>query len=104
MKLPNYTQARVPQEKLVEYLLSASHPDGSSKAGFFLRFGFTVNEWYILAKALVRHAAEHEVAAVEASPFGTRYVVEGIIITPDRRNPNVRAVWFIESGEEIPRF
>jgi len=63
-----------------------------------------VNEWRTLADALVRHAAENEVAAVEASPFGTRYIIEGIIITPDHRNPNVRAIWFIESGAEIPRF
>jgi hypothetical protein len=40
----------------------------------------------------------------EASPFGTRYVIEGIISTPDGRAPFIRAVWFIETGEQIPRF
>jgi len=50
------------------------------------------------------HAAESELAAVEDSPFGTRYVIEGRISTPDARNPAIRAVWFIEHGEEVPKF
>jgi hypothetical protein len=41
---------------------------------------------------------------VEATPFGTRYVIEGIISTPDGRVPLIRAVWFIETGEQIARF
>ena len=40
MKLPYAAKARVERKKIVEYLLSFSHPDGSSKAEFFSRFGF----------------------------------------------------------------
>ncbi len=103
MKLPNYERAIVPQKKITEYLLSLTHRDGKSKAKFFLRFGFSVDTWEIRATALLRHAADHELAKIEESPFGTRYVVEGEILAADGRKPFVRSVWFIETGGEIPR-
>jgi hypothetical protein len=104
VKLPNYEKADVPRTKVIGYLLSLNHPDGHSKARFFARFGFSTESWETLAEALLRHAAEHEVTRVEASPFGTRYVIEGILSTPDGRVPLIRTVWFIETGEQIPRF
>ena len=39
MKLPNAQQARVDRSKVVDTLLSDSHPDGMSKSAFFRRFG-----------------------------------------------------------------
>lgn len=103
MKLPNHERALVPREKVVDYLLSRTHRDGRGKAAFFSRFGFTPESWQTLAEALLRHAARYEVAKAEATPFGTRYVVEGELETPDGRAPSVRAVWFVETDEEIPR-
>jgi hypothetical protein len=50
-----------------------------------------------------KHAEVHEVARVEDSPFGKRYVVEGSVVTPDGRNPLVRAVWFVEVGDDRPQ-
>lgn len=104
MRLPNAAQAVVPQQKITGYLLSFSHRDGRDKATFFSRFGFSASDWPALATALRQHAIDHGVSKIEDSPFGTRYVIEGPIITPDKRNPAVRSVWFIETGEEIPRF
>ena len=103
MKLPNYQLAVVPQKKITEYLLSVTHPDGKSKAKFFLRFGFSVDSWEIMADALRCHAANNKLAKIEESPFGTRYVVEGEFSGADGRTPLVRSIWFIEMGEEIPR-
>jgi len=71
MRVPNYEQAVVSERKIVAYLLSVTHRDGRSKAAFFMRFGFTADSWEILANALRRHAADHEVAEVEETPFGT---------------------------------
>jgi len=104
MKLPYLSQAIVPQEKITGYLLSLTHSDGKSKAKFFLAFGFSADNWIIMAKALVTHATEHEVTKIETSPFGKRYVIEGNMLTPDGRQPHVRTVWFIETGELQPRF
>jgi hypothetical protein len=104
MKLPQHERALVPREKIAEYLLSETHADGRHKATFFTHFGFVREFWETLAEALRQHAAAHEVARVEDSPFGTRYVVEGIITTPGGRTPLLRSVWFIRHGEDVPRF
>jgi hypothetical protein len=104
MKLPNYEDAIIPQAKITEYLLSFTHRDGRSKANFFHRFGFSIAEWKTLATALQQHAAENPVTKTEPSRFGTRYVIDGIIRTPDGRTPTIRAVWFVDQGGRAPRF
>jgi hypothetical protein len=103
LKLPNHDQAIVPREKVVNYLLSTSHRDGHSKATFFSIYGFSVAAWQTLADALRLHAADYEVAKIESSPYGTRYVIEGELNAPDGRVPMVRVVWFIDTGGSIPR-
>lgn len=103
MKLPNARQARVERTKVVDYLLSESHSDGRSKAAFFLSFGFDRRRWGVLAEALRTHGAANEVVAIEESNYGTRYLVDGIIETPDGRNPRIRTVWIIDSVNDEPR-
>lgn len=104
MKLPNVGAAGVSEDKITGYLLSPAHRDGRHKAAFFLGFGFTADAWQTLAAALLKHAADHEVARVESTPFGTRYVVEGTMETPFGRTPSIRSVWFLESSQDVPRF
>ncbi len=104
MKLPNYQMAAVPQEKITGYLLSVTHRDGRHKAAFFSSFGFTAGNWQEMAAAMLEHAANHEVTKEEDSPFGKRYVIEGIIKCPDGRTPMVRTVWFIDTAADTPRF
>lgn len=104
MKLPNLETAVVPAAKIEEYLLSQTHPDGRHKEKFFRAFGFSLDDSPALENALRQHVSDHHVAQVEPSRFGTRYVVEGIIVTPDGRSPLIRSVWFIRNEEEIPQF
>ena len=77
MKLSNAQSATVPERKVTHYLLNPAHPAGGSKAGFFLRFGFTVADWQRLAEALLQHARENDVIETEPTPHGIRYVVDG---------------------------
>ena len=104
MKLPNYENAIVSEAKITGYLLSIKHRDGRSKAEFFAQLGFMADAWEKFAKALLQHAAENEVAKVEDSPFGKRYIVEGKLFGSGGKTAVVRSVWFIETGEHIPRF
>ena len=104
MRLPNLEAAAVPEGKVTGYLLSTMHRDGRHKAAFFLGFGFTTGGWQTLAAALLNHAADHELAKVEDTPFATRYVVEGTMKTPDGSTPRIRPVWFLESNQDTPRF
>ena len=104
MKLPNAKTAVVSEEKITGYLLSKTHRDGRHKATFFLGYGFTPDAWRTLAASLLKHAADHEVARIEHTHFGDRYVVEGTIATPSGRTPRIRSVWFLETGQAVPRF
>jgi len=104
VKLPSVPEARVEVRKLTGYLLDPAHPSGRHKAAWLSAFGFTRTRWEDLRAALLVHAKEHEVATVEPSPFGTRYVVEGPLETPDGRKPIARTIWFVEAGDETPRF
>ena len=103
MTLPHLERAAVPPEKLTEYLLSDKHPDGSPKAEFYRLHGFGLANWRDLAQALLNHAAEHGIVKEEGTPFGVRYVIEGPLNAADGRRPNLRAIWFIDTGADTPR-
>jgi len=103
MKLPNLARAEVSEEKVVDYLLNPSHPDGASKAKFFAALGFERDDWRTLAEALKRVAAENEVAKNSASPYGEKFIVDGQIESPCGKTPVVRTVWIIDAGADAAR-
>ena len=104
MKLPNAEKAGIPPEKITDYLLSSTHRAGRGKAKYFSNFGFRRDAWETLRTALLNHAVDNEVSKSEESFFGKRYIIEGPLKTPDGRKPTIRTVWFVEKGEDIPRF
>jgi hypothetical protein len=104
MKLPNLERAFVRPEKITRYLLSEDHPVGRHKARFFLGFRFSLSSWQRLETALLQHASQYEVAQVETTPFSVSYAIDGPLLTPDRRNPQVKTVWFMETGQNAPYF
>jgi len=103
MKLPLVNEAEVPRAKIVLYLLDPNHRSGKSKARFFAGHGYGAERWQLLAEALRRHASENEVVKQETTPLGVRLVVEGPLILCDGVVALIRSVWFIESGERVPR-
>lgn len=104
MKLPGAESAIVPRDKVENYLLNLDHPIGGGKAKFFIRFGFERERWDRLADALRGHVQENFVAETVRDADGVTYVVEGVIKTPSGREPRVRSVWLVETGELAPRF
>ena len=104
MKLPNYEKALISQVKITGILLSMARPEKRERAKFFFDLGFSVEGWQELAQALRRHAANHSVAKVEDSSFGLQYVIDGIILTPSGETPLIRSIWFVPTGESVPRF
>jgi hypothetical protein len=103
MLLPRSDHLRVDREKITDYLLSTSHPDGQAKAEFLKRFGFLPERWEVLAKALRKHGADLHIVTTVESSYGTRYAVDGVLETPDGRNPHMRTVWMLEKGGTTPR-
>lgn len=103
MMLPDGDRAQVDRAKIADYLLSLSHPDGRAKAIFFMRFGFTVEAWEVLADALRSVGASNPVTGIVASAHGTRYTVDGPLPAPDGRTPMIRTVWIAEPDMSGPR-
>ncbi len=98
MILPLAEYAFVDQSKIVDYLLSMTHPDGQAKARFFVGFGFHPNQWKQPADALRLVGTSNPVSASVESSQGTRYVVDGLLATPIDRSPRVRTVWILEAS------
>jgi hypothetical protein len=102
MKIPHVEQVTVPESKITRYLLDLTSPNGKSKAAFFLAFGFTIELWEVMADALKQHAVTYEVASTRETSYGIHCVVEGVLETPDGRNPQVRVIWKVEHDQDIP--
>jgi hypothetical protein len=104
MKLPGAESAIIPRRKLEDYLLNLEHPIGGGKAKFFIHFDFHRDRWEELAGALREHAHENPVTDTIHDADGITYVVEGRMKTPSGRQPRVRTIWLVETGELAPRF
>ena len=103
LRLPNARRAEVPERKVVSYLLATWNPRGAAKARFFLRFGFEPDRWREFAHALKQQAATGGVTSTVETTYGICYRVDGVIQTPDGRNPQISTVWQIDRGHENPR-
>ena len=104
MKLPNRETAYIPPPKLVNYLLSPSHPVGGSKARFFRSAGFDETNAASLEQALIDIARSEDVTEVEHTRHGMKYTVEGDLQTPAKGVRRIRTIWIIDVGQERPRF
>ena len=103
MKLPNAEKALVEDAKLLGYLLNPDHPHGTHKARYLGRFGFSSDNLDAARSALLKHGRSYDVARRALTGSGPRYAVEGVLETPDQRNPYVRTVWQMDNGEVAPR-
>jgi hypothetical protein len=63
--------------------LNAAHRFGASKAKFFTEFGFSLDNWEVLAIVLKAHGAGNDVVKSRETGFGPRYEVEGPLNAPD---------------------
>lgn len=101
--LPNSHCARVEEPKVLEYLLNLVHPDGASKARFFLARGFAPNAWQTMRDALIAQGRDNRVTKVTETRWGSRYQVDCHCPTPDGSNPCIRSVWEISNDGPCPR-
>ncbi len=104
MKLPAADRARIDPSKVRDYLLSPSHPVGRFKAAFFVSIGFKQAEWQALVAELARLAADGEAVQTEATAFGQKYEVRGMITAPSGRSAMVLSAWIVRGGETFARF
>ena len=103
MKLPNFQNAVVPTDKLANYLLSEIHPVGRPKALFLTKLGYDDRDTGVLARDLLTIAHVEDVSNIQSSDFGTKYIIEGMIQTPNGATVAMRTVWIIELNNPHPR-
>lgn len=101
--LPGAECAYVEQGKIVDYLLNPGHPIGSSKAGFFVKHGFTLGLWNCFADALIAQGRNNVVTKITTTTWGMRYQVDCRCPTPDGADPCIRTVWEIGIDGRCPR-
>jgi hypothetical protein len=103
MPIPDAEVAVVEAEKLVDYLLNPSHPVGGPKAKWFMSLGFSHDKPEFLAGVLLDIARQSDDYQVVETPYGVKYVVNGLLVGRDGKSAPVRTVWIVESGDEHPR-
>ena len=101
--LPNALHARIDPRKILEYLLSETHPTGRHKAKAFRSLGFEREHWSRLALALKLVAISGSVESRTVIQFGTLYLVSGVLIGPSGIAARFRTVWIVPTGESAPR-
>lgn len=102
MKLQNFGRAIIPQEKLLDYLLSPTHPDGQFKARFFWALGYTNDSWKQLESDL-REILGNNATVREKTEYGQKYEVAGTLKGP-LKTANIITAWIILNNEELPGF
>ncbi len=102
MKVPNYEQALVPKEKLINYLLDFEHVDGRSKALFYKIHGFEKSNYQELILNLKRILSENDFDSSMNTPWGKKYVVFGYLDSIRKQQPLIKTVWQVKTDEGFP--
>ncbi len=101
--MPDWSRAIVPLTKLKKYLLSESHETGKSKANFFMSYGFHSAHADELGREIKNVAERYPVKYEIKSEYGTKYVIDGIMLTPTDDAVTIRTVWVVTQGGVIPK-
>ena len=81
-----------------------THPIGRWKAKFFRALGFNETNVNLLSDGFGKIAQSEDVVEVTSSPHGTKYVIEGSLLTPEGDQVYVKTVWIIDKDQDLPRF
>jgi len=112
VKLPNQKNASVSLSKISDYLISETHPVGKWKAKIFQSHGYTQKNIDSLRDGLLSIANEEEVNDIiichrqkkdRSRPFCPNRP-RSWVKTPSGKELNVKTIWIIDTGQEIPRF
>jgi Zn-finger domain-containing protein len=104
MKLINRRKAIVNVKKLTEYCLNPLHQRGKHKAKVFKSvLGITKNDASFLKEKLLNTVLTEEAEEISNDRFGKRYYID-FRIERNNKSAQIRSIWIIKTGEEIPRF
>jgi hypothetical protein len=98
MKLPGQ-DAIIPPEKLRDYILSPTHPDGRGKAAYLAQLGYSQADWLRLEADLREQQLSQEAQPGKRSPYGQKYEILALLAGPNGASAWVRSIWIVLSGE-----
>lgn len=101
-KLPA-RDAIIPPDKLRDYLLSPTHPDGRAKAEYLSRLGYSQDTFQQLEADLREQVLSRNAQPVRASLYGQNYEILGPLTGPNGNTAWVRTIWIVLTGETAPR-
>jgi hypothetical protein len=103
LRIPNADRAVIDPIKLHGYLLSRSHPIGRFKAAFFHALGYSADRWRHLEADLRAQHLSCDVTLQAETRYGRKYSIRARLLGPSG-SADVMSVWFVRTGEELPRF
>jgi len=71
---------------------------------YFLSLGFTKDVADQLEDALLKIAKFEEVTQEITTDYGTKFIVDGDLLTLKGKNARIRTVWVVDSHDKVPRF
>lgn len=98
-----HRDAEIAPEKLRDYVLSPTHPDGRSKAAFLSGVGYLQSDWVRLESDIREQLLPLEATAGKQSPYGQKYEILGQLIGPNGGSVWVRTVWMVPAEGARPR-
>jgi hypothetical protein len=80
--------------KIANYLLA-----NPTKSGFFLRFGYSVQNWTQLRDDILKMVPDYPLIFERDTGYGRKYAVRGDIEAPDGRIIKLTTIWMIEPND-----
>ncbi|MCI0603133.1 C50 family peptidase [bacterium] len=103
MKLSSETTI-ISQEKLRDYILNPSNPDGRSKARFLEEIGYQQKDWQGLEADLRVQHLSTAASTGRSSEYGKKYEIVAPLTGPNGQTRWFRSIWMIRKGESVARF
>ncbi len=98
-----WSEAKIDERKILDYLLSTDHPVGGDKAAFFSAVGYTRNAWTQLRDDLLEVGRHGETVIKQETQFGRKHVIDGVVQSPNGRMIGLRTVWISDGPDDPPR-
>jgi hypothetical protein len=98
------TSTIIAPEKLRDYVLNLSNPDGESKARYLMQIGYKQAQWQILEKDLREQHLSLEALPGKQSIYGVKYEIVSPLAGPNGQRRWIRSVWMIRKSESVARF
>ena len=101
--LPNYHEAEIHRQKLVNYLLDPLHREGQHKARVFRSaLGFDQSNWEELAQAILAELPYCSAALGSEGKWGRKYEVILPIAGRNNRTVDVLTIWIVRPETTFP--